>query len=175
MPGRKRKSPHLHAVEGTARTDRINSRAPVAPTKPPRAPAWLSKRATEIFGQLTARLEGMEIASSAHTEMLALAAFRLEEVELRDADVLAIGAVNPKLEVIELPGEDGKMVATVQKVWKANPAVAMRSEAMRHAQSLLAEFGLSPSACGKVSTDKLPGASSNPWEELKANVRRRPA
>lgn len=37
------------------------------------------------------------------------------------------------------------------KSTRANPAVAMRNEAMRHLQSLLAEFGLSPSSIGRAS------------------------
>jgi len=111
----------------------------------------------------------MGLATAAHTEMLALLAFRLEEWEDRDRDVRANGAVYAKLELIEVPDPEhpGRTVTKAQKIWKSNPAVAQRSEAMRHAQALLAEFGLSPSSQAKVSAG--PGAepgSANPWEAL---------
>jgi P27 family predicted phage terminase small subunit len=47
---------------------------------------------------------------------------------------------------------------------RARPEVAMRNEAMRHAQALLSEFGLSPSARSKVSAGK--PAEANPFDAL---------
>jgi P27 family predicted phage terminase small subunit len=47
---------------------------------------------------------------------------------------------------------------------RARPEVGMRSEAMRHAQSLLSEFGLTPSARSKVSAGQL--AEDNPFAAL---------
>ncbi len=150
---RKRLPTKLHIVRGTAQPCRINKLEPKAPPEPPRAPEWLSKRATEIFGMLTGRLQGMGLASVAYTEMQALAAIRLEEVELRQADIDANGAVYAKVELIEVPDPErpGSTVTKAQKIWKANPAVAMRDAAARHAQSILSgEFGLSPSGKTKV-------------------------
>jgi P27 family predicted phage terminase small subunit len=59
----------------------------------------------------------------------------------------------------EQAGEDGAV-----KMIRARPEVAMRNEAMRHAQSLLSEFGLSPSARSKVSAGK--PAEENPFAAL---------
>ncbi len=168
MAGRKRLPAKFHIVKGTDRPCRTNSREPKAPPEPPRAPEWLSRRVSEIFGVLTGRLQAMGLASSGDTEMLALLASRLEEWEARDAEVRANGAVYAKVELIEVPGEPGQPSSVrAQKVWKANPAVAQRSEAMRHAQSLLAEFGLSPASRGKVSAAQgTDSGSDNPWESL---------
>jgi P27 family predicted phage terminase small subunit len=47
---------------------------------------------------------------------------------------------------------------------RARPEVGMRSEAMRHAQSLLSEFGLTPSARSKVSAAQL--TEDNPFAAL---------
>ena len=55
MAGRKRKHPKLHLVANT----RPHYDASGQPTESPRAPEWLSKRACELFGALTARLEAM--------------------------------------------------------------------------------------------------------------------
>ena len=49
-----------------------------------------------------------------------------------------------------------KVLTDPTPAWRleAGPEVGMRSEAMRHAQSLLSEFGLTPSARSKVSAGK---------------------
>lgn len=105
----------------------------------PRAPDWLNKRATEIFGLLSGRLDMQQLASSSHTEMLSLLADRLEEIE----DLRAL---------IKKQGRTYETTSTQgDAVMKARPEVAMLNEARRHAQSLLAEFGLSPSAVNKVT------------------------
>lgn len=105
----------------------------------PSAPDYLNKRATELFGRLAARLDQQKLASSSHTEMLALLASRLEEVESL-SKVLQEGG-----RTYETTNTQGDIC------FKARPEVAMKNEAMRHAQSLLAEFGLSPAAVNKVS------------------------
>src|SRR5262245_6070467 len=81
MAGRKRKPSHIHLVQGTARPDRINKNEPKAPSEPPRAPSFLSKRAAEHFGTLTARIQSLGLATVADTEKVMLAAVRMEEIE----------------------------------------------------------------------------------------------
>lgn len=148
MAGRKRKPDHLKVVAGTAQKCRMNPEAPAANHGCAIAPAWLSGRATEIFDQISATLHGMGIASPDDTHALALCASRLEEVE-----ILTI--------VVE---DEGRTYTSEGGLVKARPEVAMRNEAMRHAQSLLAEFGLTPSARSKVSAGKAPEA--NPFAGL---------
>ncbi len=99
MKGRK----HLHLVDkkmrGTARADRINRNAPVPQSEPPRAPAELSKRATEIFGTLVGRLQCIRMASATDTELLALLATRLEEYELCTENIRLNGSTYAKIEL----------------------------------------------------------------------------
>jgi P27 family predicted phage terminase small subunit len=116
-----------------------NRRQPKAAGDLPRAPAYLSKRAAEIFGRLVGRLDAQKLASSSHTEMLGLAAMRLAEVE-ECTEILEREGVS--YETVTVSG--GRMV-------KARPEVAMRSEAARHAHALLVEFGQSPAAANKVT------------------------
>ena len=59
----------------------MNPSAPPAPSTLPRAPDWLSQRATEIFDGLVSTLD----KSSADTAVIAMAASRLEEVEITTA------------------------------------------------------------------------------------------
>src|SRR5688572_22617681 len=137
-----RKAIPFKKLLGTERKGRINTEAPTPEAATPNAPHGLTPRAVEWFGRLTSRLEVMGCASASHTEMLALLSRRLAEVETCDELIAQHG------EVYEATTDKGGFML------KANPAVAMRSEAMRHAQSLLAEFGLSLAAISKVKTLK---------------------
>lgn len=148
MAGRKRTPDHLKLVKGTAQKCRMNPNAPVPNAGTASAPNWLSERATEIFDQVSATLLGMGVASPDDMHALSLAASRIEEVEILTA-------------VIE---DAGRTYQTEAGLWKARPEVAMRNEAMRHAQSLLAEFGLTPAARSKVSAGK--PVDANPFAAL---------
>lgn len=148
----KRTPDHLKIIAGTARPDRMNPDAPPANIGTAEPPEWLSKRAAEIFAQLSATLLGMGIASPDDQAALALLASRLEEIEICTA-------------VIEDSGRTYCTTATSgDKLVRARPEVAMRNEAMRHAQSLLAEFGLTPATRSKVSAGK--PAEKNPFAAL---------
>lgn len=152
MKGRKRKPDHLKIVSGTDQACRMNPSAPPAPTTLPRAPDWLSQRATEIFDGLVSTLDEMGIASSADTAVIAMAASRLEEVEITTALVEDNGRT------YETTTESGGTM------YRSRPEVAQRSDAMKHAQSLLSEMGLTPAARSKVSVTKKP--EENPFRAL---------
>ena len=146
--GRKPKPTHLKIIGGQKKPSRYNHDEPPANVGTALAPSWLSVRAAELFDQIGGTLHGMGIASPDDMHALALAASRLEEIEILTA-------------VIE---DAGRIYQTEAGLWKARPEVAMRNEAMRHAQSLLAEFGLTPAARSKVSAGKPP--ESNPFGAL---------
>ena len=140
-------------VSGTARPDRISPDAPQVNPGVATAPEWLSERAAELFAEVSATLLGMGIASPDDVKALAILASRLEEVEITTAIIEDTGRT------YEQRGEDGEV-----RMIRARPEVAMRNEAMRHAQSLLAEFGLTPAARSKVSAGK--PAEQNPFAAL---------
>lgn len=147
MRGRKRKPDHLKVVSGTDQKCRMNEAAPAADMQLPDAPDSLSSRAAEIFRQVVRITAGMGIASASDALMFYLLALRIEEVEvctvvIEDSGRFFVSSVEYD--------DEGRVVS--QQI-KGHPAVAQRSEAMRHAQSLLAEFGLSPAARSKVSTN----------------------
>lgn len=147
MAGRKRKPDHLKLVSGTAQPCRMNPDAPKGSADLPSAPDWLSARAAEIFDGLVVIIGQMGIASSSDTAMLAMAASRLEEVEICTALIEDGG----RTFVSNVTYDDEGRLSSQQI--KGHPVVAQRSEAMRHAQSLLVEFGLSPAARSKVSAN----------------------
>lgn len=150
--GRKRIPDHLKVVKGTAQPCRMNPNAPAPSADLPEPPEWLSERAAEWFRQTVAILDGMGIASADHRDMLSLAASRYDEI----LDCTA---------VIEDLGRTYTVVMVSGSIsFKARPEVAMRNESMRHLQSLLAEFGLSPASVSKVSAP--PGERENPFAEF---------
>jgi P27 family predicted phage terminase small subunit len=148
----KRKPDNLKIVSGTARPDRMNPDAPPANVGVAVAPEWLSERAEKLLCKLSATLLGMGIASPDDQAALAILAIRLEEIEICTG-------------IIEDTGRTYSTTATSgDKLVRARPEVAMRNEAMRHAQSLLSDFGLTPSARSKVSAGK--PAEMNPFAAL---------
>lgn len=158
MRGRKRKPDHLKVVSGTDQRCRMNDAAPAADLSLPEAPDHLSGRAAELFRQLVQIVAGMGIASASDIHALTILAQRLEEVEvctvvIEDSGRFFVSACKYD--------DDGRIV---EQQIKGHPAVAQRSEAMRHAQSLLAEFGLSPAARSKVSVNT--PKEENPFASL---------
>jgi P27 family predicted phage terminase small subunit len=137
MQGRKPVPTHLKIVRGNPGKRPINKREPIFSGEFPAPPEWLSERARKIFGGLARRIEEMGYASASHTEALALAAMRQEEVEL------CTEVLNKGMTYETYSSKGGK-------IYKTRPEVAIRAEASRHLQSLLSEFGLSPVSATKV-------------------------
>jgi phage terminase small subunit len=161
MKGRKKTPRAVKALRGTIRRDRTNAAAPEPEAALPVAPAWLPARAAELFATLTARLATQRLASVSHTEKLALLALRLYQVERYTAVLEREGAT------YESTGEGGTVMH------RARPEEALRNEAMRHAQSLLSDFGLDPASVEKVSA--APAPVSNEWAALQARYFTPPA
>lgn len=149
--GRKRKPDHLKVVSGTDQPCRMNPDAPEPSQALPEPPEWLSERAAEWFLKVVAILDGMGIASADHVDMLSLAATRYDEVLECTAIIEDLGRTYM---VMAISGS---------RTYKARPEVAMRNDAMRHLQSLLAEFGLSPASVAKVSVPA--GQRHDPFAE----------
>lgn len=172
MKGRKRKPTHMNLVEMTARKDRQNKNEPRPAPDLPTAPFCpVLPRCSVLFGMIVGWLQRMGLASSSDTVAISLLAMRLEEIEQCAENIQANGSAYAKIELIEVPVPDnpGKTAVKAQEVWKSNPAVAQRAEAMRHAQSLISEFGLSPAARAKVSAILGVGGekkAGNPWESI---------
>lgn len=127
----------LKQLKGTHQScrDADNAPPPNLPRVMPSPPDYLNYRAAEIFRDLCAHLTQMKIMNVEDVAMLSLLASRLQEVEEHTATIES----------------EGHVYLTDKGLWKSRPEVAMRNEAMRHAQSLLIEFGLSPAARSRVS------------------------
>lgn len=140
--GRKKLPDQLKVISGTFQKCRSSKAGERQDDGTMEAPSGLSEGALKHFETLRGRIASLGLDSSTYTEALTLAAMRMEEIDECNAAIIDHGAIIMAKTVI-----GGELL-------RANPAVSMRNEAMRHLQSLLAEFGLSPSSIGKVGVKK---------------------
>lgn len=139
--GRKKLPDTLKVVQGTFRKHRGKTADSQDETSMV-APGGLSEVAQRHFETLLERIAVLGLDSATYSEALTLAAMRMEEIGTCNALIADHGAV------VMADTQAGNTML------RPNPAVAMRNEAMRHLQSLLAEFGLTPSSIGRVGAKK---------------------
>ena len=135
MTGRKPTPTALRILRGNPGRRPLNKQEPVFADALPEPPAWLPAGAKEEFITIRDRIAAMGYASVSHTEALALLALRLEEVR-QCTEAIESGS--------------GLTYRTTAGGEKACPEVLILHEAAKHAQSLLAEFGLTPSSASRV-------------------------
>lgn len=142
--GRKRKSP---ALKMTA-TERAALPVPgtVATMIPP---LHLSNLAQLLFADIALQLEAQNRAEPHFAQTVALLAQRLEQIQRWQAVLEMAGDTCTSKTVRKV---DGQQVIT--EMIRARPEVAMLSDAMRQAQSLLGELMLSPAAAMKIASGK---------------------
>lgn len=109
------------------------------------APADLGDDELRYFGGIVRMLEEQKRASPHYELVVTLLARRLADVERLSAVISIDGDI---CESRSIKGAGDKAVITVMK--RAHPAVVMRADAMRHAQSLLGELMLSPMTALKL-------------------------
>lgn len=148
--GRKPAPPELKVVKGETRPSRLRpDHAP--PVKgAPQPPDWLNREAREEFDRYVEKLGQLGVLSATDDGVIAMAAMRRVEIK----------------ELTERIEEQGYSYVSDGGLVKRNPDVAMRSEAMKHLQSLEASMGLTPSDRGRVSSTKSK-KEDNPFANLK--------
>lgn len=140
--GRKKLPDQLKLIRGTLQKCRASGASGGQDEMPMTAPEGLSEAARVHFAALKESVAQLGLDSATFTETLALAAMRLEEIDQCDLLITEHGRI------IETTTEAGSLLL------RANPAVAMRDSAMRHLQSLLAEFGLTPTSAARIGAKK---------------------
>lgn len=150
--GRPRKPTHLKVVSGTLRPHRENPNEPETVGGWPEAPAWLSSRAAEIFDETCKLMSGMGTLSVEWADVIADYASCLEEIEITTAIIEDVGRTYTTT------------TQTGDTMFRPRPEVAMRSDAMKRAQSLRAELGLGPASKSKVGGGKKHAA--NPFAAI---------
>ncbi len=137
-PGPKPLTVDEKKLKGTFKKSRNKLNMPTQSKDRPIPPANLSPLATEKFNLLADRLEAENRLSASHTEILVLAAQRLEEIEDLAESIKEVGRVYKTV------SETGSVII------RANPACSMLDKAMKHLHQALAELGLTPSAMQRV-------------------------
>lgn len=142
MAGRKAIPTHLKVVRGNPGKRALNKDEPKPSAGTLVAPDWLTKAERLEFETLAERLAEIGLNSDSYTESVALAAqLQVEIIELS--------------EVIEREGRTYCVITkSGDRMVRARPEWNLRAEARRHLQSLLAEFGLTPSAATRVKVEK---------------------
>jgi phage terminase small subunit len=157
--GRKRKAPELKKLAGTLRKDR--ELVPAAPAPVPVgtaamiAPMHLSDLAQLIFGELAGLLEKQGRAAPEYAQCVALLAQRLEQIQRFQA-VLEMEGDTFTSKSVKVDGDE----QTIRVMIRARPEVAMLSDAMRQAQSLIGELMLNPSAALRIASGHKPKAGA---------------
>lgn len=151
--GRKRKSPKLKELAGTLRKDRDLPATVPAPVpagsgiEPMICPMHLSDLAQLIFKDLANLLEKQGRSAPEYAQHLALLAQRLEQIQRWQAVLEVEGDTYKSWSTKKVDGE----TVTSCRIY-ARPEVALLSDAMRQAQSLIAELMLNPSAALRVAS-----------------------
>lgn len=149
--GRRRKDPELKKLAGTLRADRDPTPTTAVPATSAAAPIivpmHLSDLAQLIFRELAGLLEQQGRAAPEYAQHLALLAQRLEQIQRWQAVLEVEGDTFTSKTVKTAKGEITETVMV-----RARPEVAMLSDAMRQAQSLIGELMLNPSAALRIAS-----------------------
>lgn len=150
--GRRRKDP---ALKVEVRPDRDLVVGEGAPEGAMICPLHLSDLAQLHFKSIALILEEQKRASPHYAEHVALLAQRLEQIQRFQAVLESSGDT---FESTTARKVDGETVYT--RMVRARPEVAMLSDAMRHAQSLLSELMLNPAAALRIAAGHKPEAGA---------------
>lgn len=166
--GRKKKPDKFKVLEGTFRADRANPFTPGEDSAGMMVPPWLPVDALEHFITIKDRLAVYKLDSASWTEAAALIAMRINEIEVCNRVIETEGRTYTSETIMEKPviGTDGEPYYPVKRMVKGHPIVAQKNEAMRHLQSLLSEFGLTPAAIAKVGKKDGDTGKKDPWESF---------
>jgi P27 family predicted phage terminase small subunit len=166
--GRKRKPDQFKVLEGTFRKDRANPDTPASDKKGMEAPPWLPADCLEHFLTVKERISVYKLDSASWTEAAALIAMRINEIEVCNRVIEQEGRTYKSETGSEtiIDPKTGEAKTLIKVMVKGHPIVAQKNEAMRHLQSLLSDFGLTPSAIGKVGSSGEGKKGSDPWGEF---------
>ena len=118
----------------------------------PDAPAFLTKRARDAWGDLAEMLHGVGVLTNSDALALGMLCEAFSDWQEASDAVQAEGATYRQ------ETETGK------EMIRAHPAVAQRADAWRRLQSSLGDFGLTPSAREAI----MPGGRLTPEDDIAA-------
>ena len=153
MAGRPRLPIEIKRLRGTLQKSRAPKHLVEIVDGFPPPPAWFSPRAAEIYMEHQAMIVAANVHSAVDVTALIMLSLRMEEIQICTLLIEDLGRI------ISKKGASGRDIDIV------NPAIQQRSDAMRHAQQLLNDFGLSPAARARVSANG-PKKAVNRWLDI---------
>jgi P27 family predicted phage terminase small subunit len=137
--GKNRKPTALKKLQGNAGKRKLNKREPKPMIGAPAMPEHLSRVAKAAWRRLVPILLSMKVLTIADGDALAGYCTSIEQWILASAAIAKYGILIAELD--ELTGTGSV---------KTNPAVRVRSDALRHMRSFESEFGLTPASRAKL-------------------------
>jgi P27 family predicted phage terminase small subunit len=137
--GRNRKPTAVRKLQGNAGKRKLNHREPKPKLGIPEMPRHLSKVAVLAWKRLIPILMAMKILTVADGDALAAYCSSIAQWAMAEAAIAKYGILCAELEPLTGVG-----------VLKTNPAVRVKSDALRHMRSFESEFGLTPASRSKL-------------------------
>lgn len=168
--GRRPKPTHLKLVEGNAGKRPINTREPKPKRSRPAPPSHLTPDGKKIWVEVVAELDGISILTTVDVFAIEVLVSALEDHRAANAAIARARrayAADMKAKREPLYTIDGRFYHTTtqsgDKMLRANPAIAMKSDADKRIRGWCAEFGLTPSARTRLTVGT--GGGTNPAAE----------
>ena len=159
--GHNKKSVEVKKRQGNAGHRNLNKRAPKGAPGTPVMPLGLSAVAQQEWNDIVPLLQdiGVQLCQGDGKALAAYcscyAQWMLAEKEIADYGIT--------INVVHTDDEDGEILFSEFKV---NPAVRVRSDALRQMKSFLIEFGLTPASRCKLETKPAGDAPADPLEDF---------
>jgi P27 family predicted phage terminase small subunit len=161
--GKNRKPTAVKKLRGNPGKRKINKREPKPMIGAPPMPAHLSKLAKHAWRRLVPILLSMKVLTIADGDALAGYCTAIEQWILASAAIGKYGLL-----VVELDE------STSTGNLKTNPAVRVRSDALRHMRSFESEFGLTPASRAKLEIHA-DSDEADPFEDFLDDTPAQPA
>jgi P27 family predicted phage terminase small subunit len=137
--GRNRKPTAIKKLQGNAGKRKLNAREPKPLIGRPAMPSHLSKIAVAAWKRLVPILTDMKVLTVADGDALGAYCSAIAQWAMAEGAIAKYGILLAELD--ELTGTS---------VLKTNPAVRVKSDALRHMRSFEGEFGLTPASRSKL-------------------------
>ena len=138
--GHNRKSVEVKKIQGNSGHRKLDKKAPKPESGVPVMPSGLSVVARQEWRSIVPLLLDMGVLTKADGKALAAYCSCYAQWMLAEAEIAKYGIT---VNVVHLDDEDGDILFSEFKV---NPAVRVRSDALRQMKSFLIEFGLTPAS-----------------------------
>lgn len=160
--GRNSKPSALKKLQGNPGKRKLNRREPKPRAGVPIMPLGLSELAQDEWNAIVPLLQEMGVLTSADSKALAAYCSCYAQWMLAEKEIAEYGIT---IKTVHLD-EDGEDILFLD--YKTNPAVRVRSDALRQMKSFLIEFGLTPASRTKLQISNA-GDNVDPFEAFLQN------